>query len=1102
MSYIATTRKAGGIKGWSAALAGLCLFFAMLSVSSTALADSITQAQALRIVNQYAGISTSPPTWPSQVETPDGPLLGNGDLGVVLMNNIDTMSFVFNKNEFWSLTQGVRKAMFTMSLAIPGMAGASYLTQEDLATGTVYGQFALGGNQITTRSWVQADDTTNNRFFTQFTYTGSGSQTVTVSLARGISNSNPTSTATSGGVLYIQVAADPTSPANGYPSAIVEAAVRVLGTTSTVVNGGTQLQFTLLPGNTVTLASSVMSNFDSTNYQTTAITNVASLTASQIATFSTSHAKWWAAFWAKSFIEIPNKTIEREFYGSLYLLASVTRANEEPPGLWGNWIQMDPMWNGDYTLNYNYESPFYATFPTNHVELSAAYDAPLLNFLPKAQAIATANGQTGALYPVHIGPLPSPDTNTLNQKSTGAFAGSVMLMHYYYTRDLNYASTVYPMLKQVATFWQNYLSWNGTSYDILQDAQEENDPYPQTDGVMSLGMVRFLLKGVIDMSTALNVDSTARNTWQQELSNLSPFPTFTRNSQLVFRETSVGRDWADINDVAVQHIYPGSQIGLASDPSTLQIALNMIDQKARWNDPCGTVTFYVAAARVGYNPNTILSQLNSWITGSSYPNLHIHSQGGGVENLNTVPSAMSEMMLQSFQGTMILFPDWPTNTNATFGDLMAYGNFLISSSMVNNVVSYVRITSQSGLSASVKNPWPGQAVQLYRNGADAGTLSGSTLVISTSVNDVLLLAPFGTSYNSILSAMSAPLASASEGPYAGTASAIPGTVQAENYDTGGPEIGYHAIPGNGSGAYRSDADDLEVTSDSGGGYDLGWSVGTQWFRYTVNVASAGTYTISFRVAAPNAVADAFHISDASGANLSGAVSLPATGGYQTWATFKTTVTLPAGKQVLTLNEDNGGWNLNYMSFAQGISLESAFNNVGTTADSNTNPGNFDGTGSSFSQNAFTAIGASPGATGTIGGVSFTWPQTTGSGYPDNVVASGQTIAISGNGSTLGFIVAGSYGSPSGTGTIYYTDGTTQSFTLTAPDWWGATGSIALTTSYQNRPGNTTASQAGYVYFVGIPLNSSKTVAGVQLPNISATAAPGVPALHVFCIAIG
>lgn len=154
------------------------------------------------------------------------------------------------------------------------------------------------------------------------------------------------------------------------------------------------------------------------------------------------------------------------------------------------------------------------------------------------------------------------------------------------------------------------------------------------------------------------------------------------------------------------------------------------------------------------------------------------------------------------------------------------------------------------------------------------------------------------------------------GPYGGTPAAVPGTVQAENYDTGGQGVAYNAASVNGNGtAYRADGIDLEATSDTGGGYDLGWTGGGQWFRYTVDVATAGTYTVGLRVAAPAAVSGALHLSSATGADLSGAVSIPATGGWQNWATVTAAVTLPAGRQVLTLNQDNGGWNLNQLAFA-------------------------------------------------------------------------------------------------------------------------------------------------------------------------------------------
>jgi len=157
-----------------------------------------------------------------------------------------------------------------------------------------------------------------------------------------------------------------------------------------------------------------------------------------------------------------------------------------------------------------------------------------------------------------------------------------------------------------------------------------------------------------------------------------------------------------------------------------------------------------------------------------------------------------------------------------------------------------------------------------------------------------------------------------EGPYGGTAVAIPGTVQAENYDTGGSGVAYHVNSVNGSANnYRSDGVDLETTTDTGGGYDIGWTASGQWFKYTVNVASAGSYTVNFRVAAPTSVTDGFHLANSSGTNLSGNINVPGTGGWQDWTTVSATVTLPAGVQTLTLNQDNGGWNINWFSFTSG-----------------------------------------------------------------------------------------------------------------------------------------------------------------------------------------
>jgi hypothetical protein len=155
-----------------------------------------------------------------------------------------------------------------------------------------------------------------------------------------------------------------------------------------------------------------------------------------------------------------------------------------------------------------------------------------------------------------------------------------------------------------------------------------------------------------------------------------------------------------------------------------------------------------------------------------------------------------------------------------------------------------------------------------------------------------------------------------EGPYGAAAAAIPGTVQAANFDTGGQGVAYNVTSVNGSAnSYRPDGVDLEACTDAGCGDDVGWTTAGQWFRYTVNVASAGTYTVSMRLSSPTGVTDGLHIASSAGTSLSGSVNVPATGGWQAWATVTATVTLPAGQQVLTVDQDNGGWNVHSMAFA-------------------------------------------------------------------------------------------------------------------------------------------------------------------------------------------
>jgi hypothetical protein len=187
------------------------------------------------------------------------------------------------------------------------------------------------------------------------------------------------------------------------------------------------------------------------------------------------------------------------------------------------------------------------------------------------------------------------------------------------------------------------------------------------------------------------------------------------------------------------------------------------------------------------------------------------------------------------------------------------------------------------------------------------------------------------------------------------------------------------------------------------------------------------------------------------------------------------------------------------------SLAAAFDDVGITADSDPSAGNFDGYGNTFSATALADAGITPGSPVKSSGVTFTWPNVAG-GQPDNVVASGQTIAVSGSGSTLGFLGAADNGLASGTGTIGYTDGSTQTFTIGFQNWIVATPTtgdvLVCTTSYANRttPG---AARTPSLFTATVSLQADKTVASVTIPDVSGTTvSTSTTSMHIFAIAIG
>lgn len=159
-----------------------------------------------------------------------------------------------------------------------------------------------------------------------------------------------------------------------------------------------------------------------------------------------------------------------------------------------------------------------------------------------------------------------------------------------------------------------------------------------------------------------------------------------------------------------------------------------------------------------------------------------------------------------------------------------------------------------------------------------------------------------------------------QAPYGGTARAIPGIIQLEEFDEGGNGVAYNDGT-TGSAVtpavnFRTSEDvDIETCADAGAGYNLGYTMAGEWIEYTVNVAAAGTYNMTIR-AACNGTGRTVSLS-AKGTEVAKDIAIPNTAGWQVWQdVLVKDVKLDAGVQVLRLTIGATDYvNLNYLSFA-------------------------------------------------------------------------------------------------------------------------------------------------------------------------------------------
>lgn len=715
--------------------------------------------------------------WPTHVPTStttDAPLAGNGDIGLTMKTSDEGITFFIGKNDFWRALESYPEG----GLALPG---ALVLSSELISKGTYHAEQLPGSaeikasystpeNTLYVTAWVSATD---NKVIMEFQAKKEASLNLAFLPTKDGPLKSKIEQGTDDGCSWM-TRSFCDEPRLIWDSHVALALNHEVGT------------ITLKPGKKQILVLAVYTNIDTQEWKDKAITEAKACIGEDMKALKREHQQWWASFWKLSHVNIGDEWMERYYYQSQYLLACSTREGKIAPGLWGSFIcNEETAWAGDFHLNYNYQSPYWGCYSSNQICLTDNYDQPLLDYMEKGKAYAKELlGCKGLFYPVGIGPfgLSSaawPDTDEKmqamygypdhmldggnmfwGQKSNASFGATNMMMRFYATWDKDYAQRIYPYILGCAEFWEDYLVLRNGKYESENDTFNEEWPGRGNDNdvnpMCSLGLIRMVMRGALDISSFLGIDEERHAKWNDILENLSDFPLgLTEDGRLSlkgFDRKGVDANSEDIKPIGLNRIHmhgvliPPMVSGPLSDSKFSSI---MLDDMNHWKKPGGqdwgnsmgngVETVYAGAARLGYDPEKILTYLRERIEMGSFPNCYIVAAGGGIETLAAVPFAINEMLMQSFEGTLRIFPCWVRSKDASFQHLRANGAFLVSSSIKDGKIGDVELQSEQGMPCKMENPWPEKTMLVLHSDGNTEELQGQFVEFQTQKGEKLLI---------------------------------------------------------------------------------------------------------------------------------------------------------------------------------------------------------------------------------------------------------------------------------------------------------------------------------------------------------------------------
>ena len=350
----------------------------------------------------------------------------------------------------------------------------------------------------------------------------------------------------------------------------------------------------------------------------------------------------------------------------------------------------------------------------------------------------------------------------------------IMWEYYAYTQDRDYLrNTIYPFMKEAAEFYLNFLQWDDVRKEFyIYPAQPYEHEWSSKlkNTITDRYMIESLFKNCIKVAQDLNMDKSKIKQWKHVISHLWAPPILDVPEKgkvfgLAFTENNEVYPDAKTNiqgyhfDAHTTVVFPAGVLGLDHKGTDyFEIARNIALHHPKNRN--AITPGAIVSARLGLGDKVLerlqcsvnylqhfnqglFYNLDHWHYFSRYvdqiPNAELYAQRDymydsrltynrpeagksgfrtkpfvqcGMETMGILGTAINEMLLQSHEGKIRVFPAIPSKFASAF-TLRAEGAFIVSS-VIDSLgnIPFVEIKSLAGKECRIQNPWDDDLVQV------------------------------------------------------------------------------------------------------------------------------------------------------------------------------------------------------------------------------------------------------------------------------------------------------------------------------------------------------------------------------------------------------